>query len=372
MRILFCNTTYMKYYEGRSTGDYKPVSGGSWIKEHEDEDPNEIWNFLNMDGYCYGFVQGNGKQIHIERFDKVLRQQDEADDTIVIWCAVHPTPGRGTLIVGWYEHATVYRYAQFMNRTPITGLDRAYLFKTKAEDAYLLPENERTFEIKRAALAGSGTGFGRENYWYADSEYAKDNIIPKVLDYIEKKRGQRINKLTKEFAKPENMKPLTEEEEKFFLSQEDEADIDTEYLSLAYRKYAQEKTADNAYCIAASLMSLYQFKMSLPWFEKTIELDPGDWGTRETLTYVYQQAGEYEKSTALAEFLLVNLEDGNDDKRDELYSVLADNYMFSGEIEKGISWLNRILKESHDKELIDHTKKVKEDWTEVLSNKNKK
>ena len=48
------------------------------------------------------------------------------------------------------------------------------------------------------------------------------------------------------------------------------------------------------------------------------------------------------------------------------------DYMFSGEIEKGISWLNRILKESHDKELIDHTKKVKKEWTEALSPKNKK
>ena len=36
MRILFCNITYLKYYDGRVAGEYKPKSGGRWVQENED------------------------------------------------------------------------------------------------------------------------------------------------------------------------------------------------------------------------------------------------------------------------------------------------------------------------------------------------
>ena len=44
MRIIFCNVTYLKYYDGRIAGEVKPKSGGRWVQENEDA--HEKWNFL--------------------------------------------------------------------------------------------------------------------------------------------------------------------------------------------------------------------------------------------------------------------------------------------------------------------------------------
>lgn len=55
-----------------------------------------------------------------------------------------------------------------------------------------------------------------------------------------------------------------------------------------------------------------------------------------------------------------------EDTKHELYSIIADNYMYQDNITEAISWLDRILAESSNTELIEHTKKVKEDWTTLL------
>jgi len=356
MRILFCNITYLKYYDGRVAGEYKPKSGGRWVQENEDA--HEKWNFLNMDGCCYGFVQGNSDQMHIEKLDKVYSHQEEADNITVIWCASHPI--RGTVIVGWYEHATVYRQLQDMITTPITGLERCYWFKTKAEDAYLLPEDERTFEIGRASKTGAGTGFGQQNYWFAESKYAREKIIPAVMEFIENNRSKRINVLTERFMQPELLKPLTKEENRRLKEIDD--DNFMELLPFAYRIYAFDQSADNAYNIACCLHNLFQHRMAIPWYEKTIELDPNDKQVKETLVYMYQQCEEYDKSKVLALRLLEDSADESDEYRDELYSVIADDCCLGGDPDEGIKWLDKILKESNDKELIEYTKNTKKLW----------
>ena len=359
MRILFCNITYLKYYDGRVLGEYKPQTGGRWVRENEDA--HEKWNFLNVDGYCYGYVQGNSDQMHIEKLDKVFRHQEEADDITVVWCASHPT--RGTVVVGWYEHATVYRRLEDMITTPITGLERCYWFKTKAEDAYLLPEDDRTLEIGRASKTGAGTGFGQQNYWFAESRYAKENIIPNVMEFIKNNRNKRTNVLTEKFMQPESLKQLTKEEERLIKKMDDDSFM--EFLPYAYRKYAFDQTADNAYNIAACLHNLFQYKMSIPWYEKTVELAPDDKQTKETLVYMYQQCEEYDKSKALALKLLEDSAGESDEYRDELYSVIADDCCLGGDPDEGIIWLNKVLKESNDKELIEYTKKTKKLWLEL-------
>lgn len=360
MRILFCNVTYLKFYDGRIVGEYKPKSGGRWVRENEDA--HEKWNFLNMDGYCYGYVQGNGDQMHIEKLDKVYSQQEEAEDITVVWCASHPT--RGTVVVGWYEHATVYRYIHDMLTTPITGIERCYWFRTKAENAYLLPEDERVIEIGRAAKTGSGTGFGQQNYWFADSVYAKEIIIPKVMRFIEEHRDSRINVLTDAFNEPDVLSPLTQEE--IDRAEELGDDENMEYLPYAYRMYAANQNADNAYRIAATLKNLFQYRMSIVWFEKTIELDPEDWETTGILVYVYQQCEEFQKSVSLAKRLLECPRISEPDFRDEVYCIMADDYFFSGDIEEAIKWQDKILKESKNKDLIEHTKNIKCEWKKNL------
>lgn len=359
MRIIFCNTTYLRYYDGRIAGELKPATGGRWVQENEDA--HEKWNFLNMDGNCYGFVRGRVDNIHIERIDKALNKQEKGENVTVVWCAKHPEEDK-TVVVGWYENATVYRYDQYLNVTAVTGLDRCYQFVTKAEDAYLLPEEERTMEIGRTSKTGMGTGFGQMNYWFADSDYAKENIIPEVLNFIDEHREQRINLVGDAFEDWKIDMPFTEKELKILADEKAEASV--EFLQLAYRRYAKEKSGDNAFSIAATLSILYQFGKAIEWYKEALEINPEDWEAKILLIYNCQQCERYKEAIQHSMELLNFDKAEEDDFRDEIYCLLADGYYFSGNIEEATKWQDKILEESKNKEIIEHTKRVKKLWSE--------
>lgn len=61
MRILFCNTAWMKEYRGKEDGNDEPSGGGSYVDETGDA--HEKYNFLpvNIEGeeepHCLGFLK---------------------------------------------------------------------------------------------------------------------------------------------------------------------------------------------------------------------------------------------------------------------------------------------------------------------------
>ena len=130
--------------------------------------------------------------------------------------------------------------------------------------------------------------------------------------------------------------------------------------------YANNPTADNAYAIAISLNNCYQYSMAIPWFEKTIELDPEDNYARGKLAYIYQQVEMYDKSTETVKDLLDRISDEETDLRDELYCILADNCYFDDKIEESIMWLERVLQESKNKELISYAEDMVKKWKKLL------
>ena len=170
--------------------------------------------------------------------------------------------------------------------------------------------------------------------------------------------------MTREFLDSGDKTPLTKQEEEYAKELTDDQNL--EYLPFAYRMYANDPTADNAYAVAMSLNNCYQYSMSIPWFEKTVELDPEDIDTRGKLAYIYQQVEMYDKSTETVKDLLGILPEEEADLRDELYSILADNYYFEDKIEDAISWQERILQESKNKELISYTTAMMVEWKKLL------
>ena len=67
-----------------------------------------------------------------------------------------------SVIVGWYEHATVLRGRKYIS-------DNAYNIYTKVGNACLLPEEERNFIVPRAKFSSDRIGFGMSNLWYCNS-----------------------------------------------------------------------------------------------------------------------------------------------------------------------------------------------------------
>ena len=184
-RIVFCKVAWMKSYNNDPEDIMK--NGGSYITENGTG--MEKYNFLPINHYCYGYVMHQGNQLHIERFDKTLSNYSEVGDVTVVWVA---TDDGGSKIVGWYEHATMYRDWQIMSDPEADGGLRDYVFKAKEEDCFLILEENRTFEIPRAKDA-PGKGMGQSQVWYADSEAAQQELIPKVLEYFEECRDDTIS-----------------------------------------------------------------------------------------------------------------------------------------------------------------------------------
>ncbi|GAA0121964.1 MAG: hypothetical protein KID00_04275 [Clostridium argentinense] len=80
----------MKYYTG-ITDDDTPVNGGSWVDKNKDA--AECFNFtLYDDDRYHGYVstkssRGNANQLHIEKLEGVIKENDETDNVLVIWGA---------------------------------------------------------------------------------------------------------------------------------------------------------------------------------------------------------------------------------------------------------------------------------------------
>ncbi len=361
MKIIFCNITYMNNYIG-ITDDDSTNKGGAWVVKNEDA--HEQWNFLNYNGNCYGFVMNPGEKFSIERIDKEAKNLAAIEDVTVVWCA-NKTHNQN-VIVGWYEHATFYREYQDCVVTPLYGIDRIYCCKAKAEDCYLLPESSRDFTIGRASVCGTGKGLGQQNYWYAESAYARTELIPAVIKYFEEHKHERINRISTVFDAPPNVLSALSNVEADTATELFNAGNFWEFLPYGYRNFYASPTADNAYEIAEALSALYQYDSSLSWYKKVIDIEGETWNNSSYMPYLYQQSGNHDKAISVAVDLLKYSEAKENDVKHEIYGIIADSYYYLNNITEAISWLEKILAESKNEELIKHTASTKETWCQLL------
>lgn len=166
-RILCCEIAWMRDYKG---SEENVSSGGEYVKINKFG--HEEINFLNDNGYYRGFVQSSNGQINLKRIDKECNE-DILDDVLIVWCATRPQSKR--TIVGYYNHARVYRQMQSRNNTKYEG----YYFEAKIEDCRLLDVEDRNFDFDEEKKGN----IGRANVWYADSNESI-NQIERIKLYI--------------------------------------------------------------------------------------------------------------------------------------------------------------------------------------------
>lgn len=173
--IIFLNIGWMENYQGNDGVD-KIEGGGSYVQENKFG--HEVYNFLPHDGFVYGFVQTpRSSTFHIERLGADIKD-NSIDDVLAVWVANRPKVG--SVIVGWYKNATLFREYQYSDNLNRNFKDEkvGYNVKAKIEDATLLPKDERVFHIKR----GKG-GMGQSNVWYASQE-SNEDFKKEVLEYV--------------------------------------------------------------------------------------------------------------------------------------------------------------------------------------------
>lgn len=174
MPLLFCNVGWMKKYAGidgdsiERGGDYNKHSIG-----------HEVCNFSSNRGYLYGYVQPVGESIKIEKLG-AAKKDDSISGVTVVWTA-GPESG-GTVVVGWYRNATVYRNLQSIghpNALQMKNGVTSYRVKAPWEEAVLLPVEKRELIIPRATKGG----IGQSNVWFADKDESQE-IVNRVLALI--------------------------------------------------------------------------------------------------------------------------------------------------------------------------------------------
>lgn len=187
MKILFCNIKWMKEYRGINENDeISPTTKGSSKKTRNAEQ----YNFLNIDGYYYGYVstKAGGKkkaELLLEDIYPESKGKESIDDVLVIWLAKRPNEKAGHRIVGWYKKARVYKNY----RENSLGI---YNIKANVRDCLLIPPIYRTYLIYPAKMIGIEKGLGESNIWCPRGENAKE-VMENCINYINNYSYERFD-----------------------------------------------------------------------------------------------------------------------------------------------------------------------------------
>lgn len=194
--VLFCNIGWMEHYRGQSATD-QITGGGSYVQE--EGMGHEVCNFAEYRNKVYGYVQppransqpGDG-QINIDRLGG--KGKDFVENVLVIWTATRPKVG--SVVIGWYKDATVYRFYQNFPTIPKLHNDNGlhgYRIVAKASDVTLLPVDQRNCSIPR----GVKGGMGQANVWFAAAPESK-GLVKDVLKLVGgKPTARRRNRSSK-------------------------------------------------------------------------------------------------------------------------------------------------------------------------------
>lgn len=183
----------MESYRGNRKSD-QITGGGSYVAEKGMG--HEVCNFYRHKGNVYGYVQPARGQRPVSagtiKLENVVDSHASRDDeyiegVLVIWTATRPEGG--TVVVGWYKNATVFREYQYFKSAPTlhsqNGLEGFRIY-ARSKDVQLLPIDERTIQIPRQTKGG----IGQSNVWYGNSEIGR-NIAREVIALSEGKRRKR-------------------------------------------------------------------------------------------------------------------------------------------------------------------------------------
>jgi hypothetical protein len=180
--------------------------------------------------------------IDLGRIDPARRweENDELKGVDVIFFAKKPNGGQ--VVVGWYDGATIFhkKYRKRRSNKNHGDLDKLdYLCEVDSENAVLLDESERTFEVPYAPVHGRGYP-GHSNVWYGDADSSRArNFLKSVREYIGSTSILEIEALGKGKRGGKSKRP-----DKDLISKIEKAAVETTwelFKSLGYKLSSVEK-----------------------------------------------------------------------------------------------------------------------------------
>lgn len=191
--VMYVNIGWMKNYAGPDPNDRTRGNFG-YLVANRDRHGHECFNFLKKNGRYYGYKPGS-KGVGITNLG-ARRNEPCVHGVFVVWMARNPDTGK-TVVVGWYDNATVYKQPEVSDRKHGHRLDGEYTaFSVSAaeKDGHLIDHNHRDIVIpSRNERDG---GFGQSPVWYGFSNRYNAGMVRKLRN--------RLNQPTK---KPVHKKP---------------------------------------------------------------------------------------------------------------------------------------------------------------------
>lgn len=164
--IIVFHTAWMDRYDG----DLFSLSAGGFKYAMEHGFGHEMFNFREIDGFCFGYVPPTGR-LHLEKYFNVSRDAEKLDGVTVVWTAPHPEQGGRAVVGVWYD-ATVYRADQEpkgqiarhrkIGRNNFAG----YRCKARASDCVLLPSDNRPIFVRPSQPRTNGSWPGQQKVFY--------------------------------------------------------------------------------------------------------------------------------------------------------------------------------------------------------------
>lgn len=177
--LLFCNIGWMRDYQGQTDAD-KIVGGGKYVKLKKRGE--EVCNFVAARGVVYGYVQPVGDQIKLEKLGAPSAAESISGVDVVVTAL---RPGGGSVVVGWFREATVYRHLQGLRHPSALHKKndvKWYRYEASASNVTLLHPDQRTLSVPR----GKGS-MGTSNVWYAE------NASPAFLESVRQLLGGKAS-----------------------------------------------------------------------------------------------------------------------------------------------------------------------------------
>jgi uncharacterized protein DUF3883 len=144
--MLVLHGIWLNRYRGMDAGFY--AGGFKWPAKHRFG--AEMFNFLPVNGRCYGHVEVLKTSVRIENVG-ATKKAAKIGGVLVVWTAPDPSK-RGRTIVGWYRNATVHRWRQKptgMLKKARTSRGHVCTYQVEAaqSDCTLLPVEDRVLTI---------------------------------------------------------------------------------------------------------------------------------------------------------------------------------------------------------------------------------
>lgn len=199
--IIYFNIGWMRDYKGPVVDD-RTIGAHGHLREH--------WH----GGECFNFVPtgkrtvrgyrppGSHEETNITRMG-ARGSDSEISGALAVWLAKEPGTNR-TLIVGWYQNATIFRKARARGII-LNGQQVDYTAETKIEDAILLPPLSRTFEVRSSRVL-PGSGFGQKPTWYGVPEI-NERVRKYISNYAEIRTAARALTVPNGKRSPRNTDP---------------------------------------------------------------------------------------------------------------------------------------------------------------------